>query len=30
MSQVEQSEDPITRLDRFMELRGFAPNTVAV
>ena len=30
MSQVEQSEDPITRMDRFMELRGFAANTVAV
>ena len=29
-SQVEQSEDPITRIDPFMELRGFAPNTVAV
>jgi site-specific recombinase XerD len=30
MSQVEQSEDPITRMDPFMELRGFAANTVAV
>lgn len=30
MSQVEQSEDPIKKMDRFMELRGFAANTVAV
>lgn len=30
MSDVEQNEDPMTTMDRFMELRGFAPNTVAV